>query len=110
MTLARTSLHTCSEDDTYNLKIVFDDHPNSGTTASIDKEITISGLVSGDASDIANEINNAIAQNQSDGGSDISTGVVVASYVGKVVTLSVRDGKALRFSVMVQKYPTGMGH
>ena len=86
---------TFSEDDAYNLKIVFDDHPNSGTTASTDKEITVSGSVSGDASAIANAINNAIAGNQSAGGSDISSGVAVASYVGKVVTLSVRDGKSV---------------
>ena len=53
---------TFSADDTYNLKFVFDNKPDSGTTAATDKEITVSAARSeGDAAATATAINNALA-------------------------------------------------
>ena len=59
---------TFSEDDTYNLAFIFDEAPDSGTTATTDKQINVSAaMAAGDASAIALAINNAITGNQADG-------------------------------------------
>ncbi|MEX0503733.1 flagellar basal body rod C-terminal domain-containing protein [Alphaproteobacteria bacterium LSUCC0719] len=85
---------TFSEDDTYNLAFIFDDKPDSGTTATTDKQINISAAMSGgNASDIADAINNAISNNvtDGDGGANISA-TAVATVSGNVVTLKITDG------------------
>ena len=82
---------TFSEDDTYNLSFVFDDKPDSGPTATDEKQIDISAAISGgDATAIATAINEAISENVTSGAS--MSGVATASVSGNVVTLTVHDG------------------
>jgi flagellar hook-associated protein 1 FlgK len=102
---------TFSEDDTYNLGFVFDNKPDSGSTAVTDKEFSISAAMSGsDATAIANAINTAIAANASDGdgGSSLS-GIASASANGNVVTLTVTDGTSLEVSRSGSTLSTGSG-
>jgi flagellar hook-associated protein 1 FlgK len=85
---------TFSEDDTYNLAFIFDDKPDSGTTATTDKQINVSAAMSGgNASAIAVAINDAISNNvtDGDGGANISA-AAVATVSGNVVTLKITDG------------------
>jgi flagellar hook-associated protein FlgK len=86
-----------SGDDTYNLGFIFDEKPNSGSSAAADKEISISAAMSGgDASAIAAAINTAIAANASEAGGGASlSGIASASANGSVVTLTVTDGKSV---------------
>ena len=50
---------TFSEDDTYDFTLVFDDKPDSGTTAALNKQLDISAaMVGGDATAIATAISN----------------------------------------------------
>ena len=108
---ANTITLTFSEDDTYNLAFVFDDKPDSGTTATSDKQINVSAAMSsGNASAIATAINNAISNNASDGdgGANISS-VASATAVGKVVTLTVNDGTKVEILRDGNTLSTGAG-
>ena len=75
------------DDDSYNFSLVFDDKPNSGTTAATHEQIDISnGLVaSGSAADIKTKIDAAVAANNR------VSGVTTAAN-GKVLTLTITDG------------------
>ncbi len=102
---------TFSADETYNLRFVFDDKPDSGATAATDKEITVSAArASGDASAIATAINNALAANQTagDGGSDLSS-VAAATAAGGVVTLTIKDGKGVEIFRDGNRISSGSG-
>ena len=108
---ANTITLTFSEDDTYNLAFVFDDKPDSGTTATSDKQINVSAAMSsGNASAIATAINNAISNNASDGdgGANMSS-VASATAVGKVVTLTVNDGTKVEILRDGNTLSTGAG-
>ena len=103
---------TFSADDTYNLKFIFDEKPNSGSTAATDKEIGVTATMSGnDATAIANAINTAIANNAGEvgGGSSLS-GIASAAAVGNVVTLTVTDGKAVDIERLGAALSTGNGN
>ncbi len=102
---------TFSEDDTYNLAFIFDDAPDSGTTATTDKQINVSAaMASGDASAIALAINNAITGNQADGdgGADLSA-TAAATVAGNVVTLTVTDGTKVEILRDGNTLSTGAG-
>ena len=102
---------TFSEDDTYNLAFIFDEAPDSGTTASTDKQINVSAaMAAGDASAIALAINNAITGNQADGdgGADLSASSV-ATVSGNVVTLTVTDGTKVEILRDGDTLSTGAG-
>ena len=102
---------TFSQDDTYNLAFIFDEAPDSGTTATTDKQINVSAaMASGDASAIALAINNAISGNQADGdgGADLSA-TAVATVSGNVVTLTVNDGTKVEILRDGDTLSTGAG-
>lgn len=103
---------TFSEDDDYNLKITFDDKPDSGATSTDDKELTLSNLTlsGGDATSIAQSINHAIAANRydGDGGSNLSN-IVTASASGNVVTLTILDGKGVKIERLDNQLSAGNG-
>ena len=103
---------TFSENDVYRLKLVFDDAPDSGATATLDKEISIANtLVSGgDAQAIADAINNAIANNATDGdgGADL-TGVVTAVANGNKVTLTIAGSEGVTISALGSNLSAGAG-
>ena len=102
---------TFSADDTYNLKLVFDNKPDSGTTAATDKEITVSAARSaGDAAAIATAINNALAANAADGdgGANLSN-AATATAAGGVVTLTIKDGTGIEIFRDGETISTGSG-
>ena len=102
---------TFSEDDIYNLAFIFDEAPDSGTTATTDKQINVSAaMAAGDASAIAVAINNAISGNQADGdgGADMSA-TAVATVSGNVVTLKVTDGTKVEILRDGNTLSTGAG-
>ena len=102
---------TFSADDTYNLAFIFDDAPDSGTTAATDKQLNVSAAMSGNnASAIAVAINNAISGNQTDGdgGADMSA-TAVATVSGNVVTLKVTDGTKVEILRDGDTLSTGAG-
>ena len=84
---------TFSEDDTYNLKLIFNNAPDSGNTATTDQEITVAGtMAGGDAVTIAAAINNAIAANATDGDGGATLSYFAATASGNTVTLDLNDG------------------
>ena len=92
------------DDDSYNFSLVFDDKPNSGTTAATHEQIDISnGLVaSGSAADIKTKIDAAVAANSRVSG-------VTTAVNGKVLTLTITDGSKVEILRAGNTLSTGTG-
>ena len=108
---ANTIKLTFSGNDTYNLQLIFDDKPDSGTTKSTDKQLNVSAaMAAGDASAIATAINTAISNNATDGdGGANMAGIATATASGNVVTLTVNDGKKVEILRDGNTLSTGAG-
>ena len=106
---------TFSEDDTYDFALVFDDKPNSGVTAAVNKQLDISAaMVGGDATAIATAISNAIANNVVTDANNVVTGadmsgLVSVSVSGKEVTLTILDGTNFEIQRTGQRISSGSG-
>ena len=103
---------TFNQDDIYRLKFVFDDTPDSGSTASIDKEIGIGNVVvsGGNAQAVADAINDALANNSTDGdGGANLNGVASAVAVGNKVTLTIAGSESVTISALGSSVADGDG-
>ena len=101
---------TFSEDDTYNLKLIFNNAPDSGNTATIDQEITVTGTMAGsNAITIAAAINNAIAANATDGDGGATLSYFAATASGNTVTLNLNDGGSVEILRNGATLSTGNG-
>ena len=101
---------TFSENDTYNLKLIFNNAPDSGNTATIDQEITVTGTMAGsNAITIAAAINNAIAANATDGDGGATLSYFAATASGNTVTLNLYDGGSVEILRNGATLSTGNG-
>lgn len=103
---------TFNEDDIYRLKFVFDGVVDSGGTTSLDKEIGLGNILvsAGNAQGIADAINDAIANNATDGdgGADL-TGIATAVAVGNKVTLTIAGSESVSISALGSSVADGDG-
>lgn len=101
---------TFSENDTYNLKFIFNNAPDSGNTATTDQEITIAGtMTGGNAVTIAAAINDAIAANATDGDGGATLSYFAATASGNTVTLNLNDGGSVEILRNGATLSTGNG-
>ena len=103
---------TFNEDDVYRLKFVFDGMVDTGGAASSDKEIGIGNVIvsSGSAQAVADAINDAIANNltDGDGGADL-TGIATAVAVDNKVTLTIAGAEGVSISTLGSSVADGEG-
>ena len=103
---------TFNEDDNYRLKFVFDGVADSGGTSALDKEIGIGNILvsAGNTQGIADAINDAIANNATDGdgGADL-TGIATAVAVGNTVTLTIAGTESVSISALGSSIADGDG-
>ena len=103
---------TFNEDDVYRLKFVFDGMVDTGGAASSDKEIGIGNVIvsAGSAQAVADAINDAIANNltDGDGGADL-TGIATAVAVDNKVTLTIAGAEGVSISTLGSSVADGEG-
>ena len=106
---------TFSEDDTYDFSLIFDDAPNSGATAVVNKQLDISAaMAGGDATAIATAISNAIANNVVTDSNNVVTGadmsgLVTVSVSGDEITLTILDGTNFEIMRVGDRISSGSG-